>query len=157
MSYSTRTEPNPVLDSSPRARVRRATGPAAAGVLTAGSALTLWGAHDLREVMIVVGVLLAVVAGVYGYVMPRALRSGAGSGAALVLSVAALLVLLPAFWSALPLALGVAGVMLGHAGRTGGRAGAAAAAAVVLGSLAVVGYFAVYVLEFLKEAGVPWA
>lgn len=128
-------------------RARRMTWPTAAVVLLAGGALTAYGAHDLREIVVVLAVLALVVAGVYGWLIPRRLRSGRVANPALALSVLGLLLIMPAFWSALPLALGAAGVLLGQAGRSAPAGGGRSIAAVVIGALAVVAYFGTYVAE----------
>lgn len=156
MSYSSSIHASTGVDLRDREGARRAVLPSALGVLAAGSALTVYGAHDLREIAIVVSVLVAVVAGVYGFVLPRGLRRG-GSGTALVLSVTGALLLLPAFWSALPLAFGVAGALLGYGGRRGTQGSSAATAAVAIGALAAIGYFVIYALDALSQAGVTWA
>ncbi len=157
MSYSSSIHPASGIDVQTREGVRWAVGPAAVGVLAAGSTLTVYGAHDFREVAIVVGLLVAVVVGVFGFLLPRALRGNGGSGTALALSVTAAVLLLPAFWSAQPLALGVAGALLGYAGRHGTQGSRKATAAVAIGLLAAIGYFAVYTLDALHQAGVSWA
>ena len=99
--------------------VRRLIWPTAAAVVLVGSAFTVYGAHDLREIVIVIAVLAAVVAATYGWLLPSRLRSGRVTTAALVLSILAIVLIPPAFWTALPLALGAAGALLGQAGRTG--------------------------------------
>lgn len=135
--------------ASPAERVRRLSWPTAAAVLLVGSAFTIYGAHDLREVVVVLAVLAAVVAAVYGWLLPSRLRSGRVATPGLVLSVVAVVLIPPAFWSALPLALGAAGALLGHAGRTGRAGTGRATAALVLGVLAVVAYLATYAAEAL--------
>jgi hypothetical protein len=128
-------------------RARRLTWPTAAGVVVAGSALTVWGAHDLREILLVLAVLAGTVGGVYGWLIPARLRAGQVATPALVLSVAGLALVVPAFWSAVPLALGAAGALLGQAGRTSPSGSGRSIAAVGIGALAVVGYFATYAAE----------
>ena len=59
----------------------------------------------------------------------------------------ALVLLLPAFWSGLPLVLGVAGLVVGNAGRTAPSGAGKCIAAVVLGALAAVGYLAIYISD----------
>lgn len=123
---------------------RSASTTAAIGVAAVVTPLTLWGAHDLREVGIVLGVAAVVIAGVYGLLVPAMLRRDSAAGAALTLSVIGVLLVLPAFWSGLPLVLGVAGAMLGYAGRRT----VAGKAALVLGVLSSLAYLAIYASEF---------
>ena len=86
----------------------------------------------------------AVVAAiVFGWVVPRGMSKGSPA-TALTLSVIAALLLLPAFWSMLPLLLGVGGVMVGAA--CVGFAPKRAYAAIGLGALTVAGYLYLYVV-----------
>ncbi len=89
--------------------------------------------------------------------LPRKLAGESAGGTALTLSLLAAVLLLPAFWSGLPLALGVAGAILGYAGQKSVRGSAKCIAALVIGMLASIGYFAVYVLDALHRSGVAWA
>lgn len=127
-----------------------------AGVAAVGVAgvLTALFAHDWAEIAVCVGVLIAVAFGVFGYVVPRALRKESAGGTALGLSIPAFLLTLPAFWSGLPLVLGVAGLVVGNAGRSARSGSGKCIAAVVLSSLAVLGYLAIYVFSaFAGETG----
>lgn len=137
-----------------RERLRRSIMPAAAGVLVAVTALTVYGAHDFQEIAVVMGVLVAVMAGVYGFLVPRALDKESAGGTALTLSVLAALLLLPAFWSGLPLALGVAGAIIGYAGRQASSGSGKSIAGFVIGAVAAIGYFAVYLLDTLAQHGI---
>jgi len=62
-------------------------------------------------------VVVLATAVVFGYLLHRALRRESAAGTALTLSSIALLLLLPAFWSGLPLVLGAGGALLGYAGK----------------------------------------
>lgn len=146
--------PAPALAA--RESVRGAVIPAAVGVLAAGITLTIHGAHDLREVVVVSAALVLVVGIAFGLVIPRALRHDSGATAALTMSVLGALLLLPAFWSALPLALGVAGALLGHARRDAHLGAGKAAAAVALGVLTAVGYFVISAWDALDAAQLTW-
>jgi hypothetical protein len=125
---------------------------AAIGALTALVAVagTVVGAHDWTEVAVVVAVILATTALVYGLVVPRALRKESAGGSSLALSVPALLLLVPAFWSGLPLVLGVAGALVGNAGRSARSGAGQSIAGLVLGALASVGYIAIYVSDAMN-------
>lgn len=127
---------------------------ALSGLATAALAAgwTAYGAHDLQEIAIVVAAIAVTAALVYGVVVPRALARAEGTGAgaaALALAVPAVLLTLPAFWTGLPLVLGVAAVMVGNAGRRAPRGGGKAIAGMVLGLLAVAGYLTIYVVDGL--------
>jgi hypothetical protein len=108
---------------------------------------TAFGAHDWTEMIVVWGVLAVGTSLVFGLVVPRALRKESAGGTALALSIPALVLLLPAFWSGLPLVLGVAGLVVGNAGRRAPTGAGKCIAAVVLGSLAAIGYFAIYISD----------
>lgn len=157
MSSTSTVHSGPDYGSVDRAGITQALLPAAVAVVAAGGTLTVYGAHDFGEVGIVMGIFVPVVIGIYGFLLPRALKGSGGSGIALTLSLIGLALLLPAFWSALPLAFGVAGALLGYAGRNGASGSGKSTAAVALGTLAAIGYFAVYVLDALHQAGVAWA
>jgi hypothetical protein len=108
---------------------------------------TAFGAHDWGEVLVVSGILVVTTAVVFGLVVPRALRKDSAGGTALGLSIPALVLLLPAFWAGLPLVLGVAGALIGNAGRRAPTGAGKCIAAVVLGTLAAIGYLAIYVSD----------
>ena len=114
---------------------------------------TAFGANDWGEIIIVLGVIAVASALVFGLVVPRALRKESAGGTALGLAVPALLLLLPAFWSGLPLVLGVAGLVVGNAGRRAPSGAGKCIAAVVLGTLAAVGYIAVYISDGMSNGG----
>lgn len=130
--------------------LRRALKPVAFALVLVTAGLTVWSAHDVREVVIVMAIVVATVIGVFGFLMPRRLDRDSAGATALCMSVIALLLLLPAFWSGLPLVLGAAGAMLGYAGRNATTGAGKSIAAFGLGVLASVGYFAIYVLEALS-------
>jgi hypothetical protein len=118
---------------------------AGSGVLAA--ALTAAFAHDWAEIAFSVGIIAGVTALVVGVVMPRALRKESAGGTALGLSIPAILLALPAFWSGLPLVLGVAGLVVGNHGRLASSGARKSIVAVVLGSIAVLVYLAIYVMS----------
>ena len=119
-------------------------GLASALVAAAGTA---FGAHDWGEIAVVWSVIAVATLLVFGLVVPRALRKESAGGTALGLSIPALVLLLPAFWSGLPLVLGVAGLVVGNAGRRAHSGAGKCIAAVVVGTLAAVGYLAVYIAD----------
>ncbi len=153
MTYS----PTAEFHDTHTAPVRRALVPAAVAVLAVTTGLTVYGANDLREILVVLAVLVAVIGGVYGLLLPRKLSQESAGGTALTLSLIGAVLLLPAFWSGLPLALGAAGAMLGYAGRNAATGSGKCVAALVVGTLTAIGYIAVYVLDTLNQMGVSWA
>jgi hypothetical protein len=126
--------------------------PAGIGAVTAVVALagTVFSAHDWTEIAVVAAVVVVTAALVYGVVAPRALRKESAGGTSLALSIPAVLLLLPAFWSGLPLVLGVAGALVGNAGRSARTGSGQSIAGLVLGALAAVGYLAVYVSDAMN-------
>jgi hypothetical protein len=119
------------------------------GVFAATVAIgfTVLGAHDWGEIAVVATGIAVVTALVYGVVVPRALRKESAGGTGLALSIPALLLVVPAFWSGLPLVFGAAGFLIGQAGRRARSGAGQAMAATVLGALAVVGYVFSYVSD----------
>ena len=94
--------------------------------------------------------LIAVVtAGVWGYVVPRALRKESAGGTALGLAVSAALIVVPAFWSGLPLVLGVAALLVGNTGRKASTGAGKCIAALGLAAVTVLFYLSIYVSEAL--------
>jgi hypothetical protein len=119
--------------------------PIALGTVLVAAAGTVYGAHDWREIIVVAAVIAVSSAVVFGVVVRRALSRPSAGGTALALSVPAALLLLPAFWSGLPLVLGVAGAVVGDAGRNAREGSGKSIAGLVLGVLAVLGYLAIYI------------
>jgi hypothetical protein len=119
--------------------------PIALGTALVAAAGTVYGAHDWREIIVVAAVIAVSSAVVFGVVVRRALSRPSAGGTALALSVPAALLLLPAFWSGLPLVLGVAGAVVGDAGRNAREGSGKSIAGLVLGVLAVLGYLAIYI------------
>lgn len=107
------------------------------------------GAHEIVEVssMLATAAVATVVA--FGVVVPRGLRSGGAPRAALTMAALGLLLIVPAFWSGLPMVLGAAGALLGWAGRRADRGSRMSIAAAVVGLLAVAGYLATYLTDQL--------
>lgn len=135
-------------------RLRKSIPAVAAAVLVATAALTTYGAHDLREILVVMAIVIVTVAGVFGFLLPRKLSQESAGGTALALSLVGAVLLLPAFWAGVPLVLGVAGAMLGYAGRNARSGSGKSTVALAIGALVSVGYFAVYVLDALAQQGI---
>lgn len=90
---------------------------------------------QLSTLPIVLVVLLVVAAALFFFAVPRAAGSNRPAVLGLVFGILGLL-LLPAFWSGLPIVLGAAGALLGREARATG--GGLALAAVIVGVAAVV-------------------
>lgn len=133
--------------STQHAGPRRAIVPVGVGAFAAAAFWTAMGAHDTREVVIVVGMCAVVAAGVFGFVLPRAMRAQSAPGRALTLSIIGLALIVPAFWAGLPMVLGAAGALLGYAGRNATTGAKGSVTALVIGLLAVAGYWAAYVTD----------
>ena len=84
---------------------------------------------------------------VWAYVVPRALRKESAGGTALGLAVPAALLVVPAFWSGLPLVLGVAALLVGNAGRKAPTGAGKCIAAIALAAVTVLFYLSIYVTE----------
>ena len=131
------------------------TGPGAIAGIGAGSALvaiafTAVGAHDWTEIGVIAAVVVLATALVHGLVVPRALGRESAGGTALALSVPAAALVVPAFWSGLPLVLGVAGVVVGNHGRHARSGGFASILGMALGALAVIAYVTIYVSDAMN-------
>lgn len=135
---------SPTTDTRTSVGSATGLGIAATAVAAAG---TVYGAHDWTEIAVLLPIQVLVAALVYGFILPRALRKESAGGTALGLSVPALLLIVPAFWTGLPMVLGVAGILVGNAGRNARSGSVKAIAGLVLGALAVLAYVATYVFE----------
>jgi hypothetical protein len=102
--------------------------------------------HSPAEFWVISGLIVLATAVVFGLVVPR--YAGRSAGVGLALATAGLLLLVPVFWSGLPAVLGSGGVVLGLASRRTRRSGAATAA-VAVGALALIGYVAIYLLDWM--------
>lgn len=118
-----------------------------AGTGLVAAALTTLFAHDWAEAAFSVSIIVVVTAVVWGYVVPRALRKESAGGTALCLAIPAALVVVPAFWSGLPLVLGVAALLVGNAGRRAPSGAGKCIAAIVVAALTVLFYLSIYVSE----------
>lgn len=122
---------------------RRAS--ATAGILSyaVGAVLTAPEAHDTTEIAVVLSVAGVVALAVFGWLLPQGMAKGA-PGAALALSGVGALLFLPAFWSMLPLLLGVAGAVLGYT--CVAHAPKRAYAAMGLGGITAAGFLYLYIV-----------
>jgi hypothetical protein len=99
---------------------------------------------------------LLAVGLLYPLVVAPGLRRERADGRALVLGILGVLLILPAFWSGLPMILGAAAALLGYAGRRSAAGAGRATTALVLGTLSMVGYVAFYVSDWLANPGAAW-
>lgn len=125
----------------------RSLAPIGAAAALVAAAATSYGAHDWSEIVVVVAVIAVAAGLVFGLVVPRALRKDSAGGTALGLSVSAALLTLPAFWTGLPLVLGLAGIIVGNRGRTARSGAGKCIAALVIGAVAVLGYLTIYLWD----------
>ena len=123
------------------------TGLIGAGTGIVAAVLTTLFAHDWNEVAFSVTLIAVATAVVWGYVVPRALRKESAGGTALGLAVPAALLVVPAFWSGLPLVLGVAALLVGNAGRKAPAGSGKCIAAIGLAAVTVLFYLSIYVNE----------
>ena len=145
MSYSTTFTGS----TSDHDAARRAMLPVGVATFAGSAVWTVLGAHNLREIVVVLAVAAVVTAAVYGLLLPRSLRRESAGGTALALALLAALLTLPAYWSGLPLILGAAGVLLGLAGRNAATGAGKSVAAIGIGALAVLGYLTIYIVDGL--------
>lgn len=147
MTTSTTTHPAAWHSVPPRVTSR--TGLALVGASTALVAIcwSFYGAHHWGEIAFTSAVAVLVAAAVYGALVPWALRREHAGGTALAVSVLAVLITWPAFWSGLPFVLGIAGIVLGHAGRSARRGAGLSIVGLALGALAAAGYLAIFILD----------
>jgi len=124
-----------------------------AGATLVALTCTAYGAHTWSEIGVVAVATTVCAALVFGVVVPTAIRKQRPGRTALWLSVPALLILVPAFWSGLPMVLGAAGALLGNAGRRTHTGAGQSTAGLVLGALAVIGYLMIYVSEAVNVGG----
>ena len=110
---------------------------------------TIWGAHNRPEIAICMGVLILATSLIYGVLLPRKLRRPSAH-AALAVSITGAVLILPAFWSGLPMVMGVAGVILGTDALRGGKKRSTSIAAIVVGISAFLGYLIVYLDEIIR-------
>ena len=125
----------------------RSAGLIGVAVAAVAAALTTFFAHGWGEAIGMTALIAVVGAVVYGYVVPRALRKESAGGTALALAIPAALLVVPAFWTGLPLVLGVAAMLVGNEGRRAPTGAGKSIAGLVLGALASLFYLSIYVME----------
>lgn len=135
-------------------RARRAVWPVAGGVAVVAASLSAAFAHSMPEALVEVPFIAVATLLVFGVVVRRGLRGTAAGGRGIAMGAIGLLVLLPAFWSGLPLLLGSAGALLGYAGKRAESGAGKAMIAFVLGLLVCAGYLAIYAGDYMSTHGI---
>ncbi len=126
---------------------------AAYAVLVGNAADPVYAQEQLASLPYVIGFAAVFAAIIFGLVAPWALRSAHAqrpSSTGFVCSILGLLIVLPAFWSGLPVILGAAGAVLGQAGHSRAQTSGQrtlALTAIVFGLLATLLCLAITVLE----------
>jgi len=152
-SITAGTTPHPTVD---RDRARHALVPVAATSFCVAAFFDIARADSAREAFISVAVGLLAACVIYPLVVARGLRQESAGGRALAMGIIGLLLIVPAFWSGLPMILGGAAALLGYAGRKAASGSGQATAGFVLGVLSVVGYVAFYVADWVANPGASW-
>ena len=145
-----------VSATAERDRARHALVPVAAASFLVAAFFDLARADSAGEALSMVAFGLLVVCLLYPLVVARGLRAENSAGRALVLGILGVLLIVPAFWTGLPMILGAAAALLGYAGRGSGTGSGRATAAFVLGTLSMVGYVAFYVSDWIANPGTTW-
>jgi len=105
------------------------------------------------EFVVIGAFVVALAALMFLLVVPRALRSGRTANLGLGLAIGSLPFVL-VFWSGIAPVLAVSGMLLGSAARRTGDGPGKGAAAVGLGALALLGYVAIYVSDWMATNNV---
>ncbi len=139
-----------------RQRSRQALVPVAVVCFLVTTFFNLARADTAAESIAMVALDTVAIALLYVLVVARGLRQDSAGGRALTLGVLGALLSVPAFWSGLPMILGTAAVLLGHAGRRAASGSGQSTAGFALGALAVIGYVATYVGDWIANPGASW-
>ncbi|HSF97251.1 MAG TPA: hypothetical protein VLA55_01060 [Ornithinibacter sp.] len=105
--------------------------------------------HSATDVLVVAAVAAVATGVIFGIVVPRVQSSRRAAGVGLGLSLVGLL-MVAVFWSGLTPALAAGGIVLGATARRAGQRPGMGGAAVAVGALALVGYVAIYALDWLS-------
>lgn len=104
--------------------------------------------HGAREFLVIAAIVVTMAALMFVFVVPRALRSGRTANLGLGLAIGSLPFVL-VFWSGIGPVLAVSGILLGLAARRTGDGPGKGAFAVGIGALALLGYVAIYVSDWM--------
>jgi hypothetical protein len=150
------------FNTTVRTDEQRSTLPAAVGTFLASLAFIAVGTfgdgssgseHGWGEFVFVAGFSAVAVALVFGLAVSRLQASSRAGLVGLILAVLGLLTVV-VFWAGVTPALAVGGIMLGLCARRLGRGAGLGTAAVVVGALAVAGYLAIYVGDWMSTNNV---
>lgn len=139
---------------SDAATARRANLPTGIAALAVALFFTIARADSNGERISMSALEIVASAVIFGLVVPRALRQESAGGRGLAIGVIAVLLVIPAFWSGLPMLLGACAALIGYAGKRAGTGSGKSMASLVVGLFAVIGYVAFYVLDYLSTVGV---
>ena len=128
---------------------RTSTLPIALIAIATAALLAAWGTfgeetHATREYLVVLSLIAVAALLVFGWAVPRALRSTAAGWTAIVLGALGIVTVL-VFWSGLPPVFASGAALLGWGQRETGRG----KVALVLGTLAIIADIAVYIVDRL--------
>ena len=128
---------------------RTSTFPVALSAVATAALLAAWGTfgqetHATREYLVVLALVGVAAVAVFGWAVPRALRSATIGRTAVVLGVLGVVTVL-VFWSGLPPIFASGAAVLGWSQREGRRG----KIAIGLSVLALLGYVAVYIADRL--------
>jgi len=128
---------------------RTSTFRVALGAVATAALLAAWGTfgqetHATREYLVVLALVGVAAVAVFGWAVPRALRSATIGRTAVVLGVLGVVTVL-VFWSGLPPIFASGAAVLGWSQRDGRRG----KIAIGLSVLALLGYLAVYIADRL--------
>jgi hypothetical protein len=117
------------------------------------TALSFQGRDSMGEWYFELGLQLVVGLIAFAVVVPRGLSHESAGGRAIAMGVLGLLIVVPAFWSGLPMLLGTAAALLGYAGRRASTGSGKAIAGFVIGVLSVLAYLVIYVSDYIHVHG----
>lgn len=146
---TTTTTPLAAVSSADHASARRNLPWIALTATAIAVALSITRSNSTQEWIVEVVVELVAGALLFGLVVPRGLRKATAGGRGIAMGIVAVLLVVPAFWTGLPLLLGSAAALLGAAGRRADRGAGSAIAALVLGLLGVAGYVGIYITDIV--------
>jgi hypothetical protein len=149
MATTTITPHTSTSGDADHATARRALLPVAVITTAITVTLSILEAHSTAEWIVEVAIELVAALLLFALAVRLGLRKPSAGGRGIGFGVAAIVLVVPAFWSGLPLLLGAAGALLGLAGRRADKGAGTAIASLVLGTLAVAAYIAIYIVDWI--------
>jgi len=141
---------------SDRERAGRALVPLGVVTMLVVTFFNMMRADSAAEAIGVTAFDLVALVLVFAFVVAPGLRQESAGGRGIALGVIGLLAIVPAFWSGLPMLLGMGAVLLGYAGRRASNGSGKATVALVLGALSVIGYLGTYASDWIANPGASW-